>query len=264
MNLEGKTFVIMGIANKRSIGFGVAKVLDQLGAKLVFTYRKERSFNELDKLIDQLNQSEKHVYQIDVQSDEEVVNGFEKIGQAVGKIDGVFHSIAFARVEELRGRFSDTSRDGFLLAQDISAYSLTIVAREARKIMNEAGSIVTSSYIGGEFAVPNYNVMGVAKASLEASVKYLAADLGQDNIRVNSISAGPIRTLSARGVGGFTSILKEIEERAPLRRNVDQEEVGKTAAYLLSDFSSGVTGENIHVDAKVTTRFDKTSKTRTP
>ncbi|HDV6254931.1 TPA: enoyl-ACP reductase FabI [Staphylococcus pseudintermedius] len=249
MNLEGKTFVIMGIANKRSIGFGVAKVLDQLGAKLVFTYRKERSFNELDKIIDQLNQSEKHVYQIDVQSDEEVVNGFEKIGQAVGKIDGVFHSIAFARVEELRGRFSDTSRDGFLLAQDISAYSLTIVAREARKIMNEAGSIVTSSYIGGEFAVPNYNVMGVAKASLEASVKYLAADLGQDNIRVNSISAGPIRTLSARGVGGFTSILKEIEERAPLRRNVDQEEVGKTAAYLLSDFSSGVTGENIHVDA---------------
>ncbi len=240
----------MGIANKRSIGFGVAKVLDELGAKLVFTYRKERSFKELDKLIDQLNQSEKHVYQIDVQSDEDVINGFEKIGQDVGKIDGVFHSVAFARVEELRGRYSETSRDGFLLAQDISSYSLTIVAREARKIMSESGgSIVTSTYIGGEFAVPNYNVMGIAKASLEASVKYLAADLGQDNIRVNAISAGPIRTLSARGVGNFTSILKEIEERAPLQRNVDQEEVGKTAAYLLSDFSSGVTGENIHVDA---------------
>nr|WP_232332095.1 enoyl-ACP reductase FabI [Staphylococcus felis] len=250
MNLENKTFVIMGIANKRSIGFGVAKVLDELGAKLVFTYRKERSFKELDKLIDQLNQSEKHVYQIDVQSDEDVINGFEKIGQDVGKIDGVFHSVAFARVEELRGRYSETSRDGFLLAQDISSYSLTIVAREARKIMSESGgSIVTSTYIGGEFAVPNYNVMGIAKASLEASVKYLAADLGQDNIRVNAISAGPIRTLSARGVGNFTSILKEIEERAPLQRNVDQEEVGKTAAYLLSDFSSGVTGENIHVDA---------------
>ncbi|REH82114.1 enoyl-ACP reductase FabI [Staphylococcus felis] len=250
MNLENKTFVIMGIANKRSIGFGVAKVLDELSAKLVFTYRKERSFKELDKLIDQLNQSEKHVYQIDVQSDEDVINGFEKIGQDVGKIDGVFHSVAFARVEELRGRYSETSRDGFLLAQDISSYSLTIVAREARKIMSESGgSIVTSTYIGGEFAVPNYNVMGIAKASLEASVKYLAADLGQDNIRVNAISAGPIRTLSARGVGNFTSILKEIEERAPLQRNVDQEEVGKTAAYLLSDFSSGVTGENIHVDA---------------
>ncbi|MFO3689271.1 enoyl-ACP reductase FabI [Staphylococcus felis] len=250
MNLENKKFVIMGIANKRSIGFGVAKVLDELGAKLVFTYRKERSFKELDKLIDQLNQSEKHVYQIDVQSDEDVINGFEKIGQDVGKIDGVFHSVAFARVEELRGRYSETSRDGFLLAQDISSYSLTIVAREARKIMSESGgSIVTSTYIGGEFAVPNYNVMGIAKASLEASVKYLAADLGQDNIRVNAISAGPIRTLSARGVGNFTSILKEIEERAPLQRNVDQEEVGKTAAYLLSDFSSGVTGENIHVDA---------------
>ncbi|MBI5975264.1 enoyl-ACP reductase FabI [Staphylococcus canis] len=250
IDLKNKTFVIMGIANKRSIGFGVAKVLDQLGAKLVFTYRKERSFKELDKLIDQLNQSEKHVYQIDVQNDEDVIQGFEKIGQEVGKIDGVFHSIAFARVEELRGRYSETSRDGFLLAQDISAYSLTIVAREARKIMNEeGGSIVTSTYIGGEAAVPNYNVMGIAKASLEASVKYLAADLGQDNIRVNAISAGPIRTLSARGVGNFTSILKEIEERAPLKRNVDQEEVGKTAAYLLSDFSSGVTGENIHVDA---------------
>ncbi|UXR70128.1 MULTISPECIES: enoyl-ACP reductase FabI [unclassified Staphylococcus] len=249
MNLENKTFVIMGIANKRSIGFGVAKVLDELGANLVFTYRKERSFKELDKLIDQLNQSTKHVYQIDVQSDEDVINGFEQIGKEVGNIDGVFHSIAFANVEDLRGRYSDTSREGFLLAQDISSYSLTIVAREARKIMNAGGSIVTSSYIGGEYAVPNYNVMGVAKASLEASVKYLAADLGQDNIRVNSISAGPIRTLSARGVGNFTSILKEIEERAPLKRNVDQIEVGKTAAYLFSDFSSGVTGENIHVDA---------------
>lgn len=249
LNLENKTFVIMGIANKRSIGFGVAKVLDQLGAKLVFTYRKDRSKNELEKLVEQLNQSEHYMYQIDVQQDEDVINGFAKIGEDIGHIDGVYHSIAFANMEDLRGRFIDTSRDGFLLAQDISSYSLTLVSREAKKLMPEGGSIVATTYLGGEFAVQNYNVMGVAKASLEANVRYLALDLGQENIRVNAISAGPIRTLSAKGVGGFNSILNEISERAPLKRNVDQEEVGKTAAYLLSDFSSGVTGENIHVDS---------------
>ena len=151
-----------------------------------------------------------------------------KIGEEVGNIDGVYHSIAFANIEDLRGRFSETSREGFLLAQDISSYSLTIVAHEAKKIMPNGGSIVATTYLGGEFAVQNYNVMGVAK-SLEANVKYLAYDLGPDNIRVNAIS-GPIRTLSAKGVGGFNTILKEIEERAPLRRNVDQEEVGKTVA----------------------------------
>lgn len=248
-SLEGKTYVIMGIANKRSIAFGVAQVLDELGAKLVFTYRKERSKKELDKLVDQLNQKEHLTYQIDVQNDDEVIEGFKKIGEDVGQIDGVFHSIAFANVEDLRGRFSETSREGFLLAQDISSYSLTIVSREAKKLMPEGGSIVTTTYLGGEYAVPNYNVMGVAKASLEANVRYLALDLGQDNIRVNAVSAGPIRTLSAKGVGGFNTILKEVEERAPLKRNVDKEEVGKTAAFLLSDLSSGVTGENIHVDA---------------
>ncbi|ERS93047.1 enoyl-ACP reductase FabI [Staphylococcus simulans] len=248
-SLEGKTYVIMGIANKRSIAFGVAQALDELGAKLVFTYRKERSKKELDKLVDQLNQKEHLTYQIDVQSDDEVIDGFKKIGEDVGRIDGVFHSIAFANVEDLRGRFSETSREGFLLAQDISSYSLTIVSREAKKLMPEGGSIVTTTYLGGEYAVPNYNVMGVAKASLEANVRYLALDLGQDNIRVNAVSAGPIRTLSAKGVGGFNTILKEVEERAPLKRNVDKEEVGKTAAFLLSDLSSGVTGENIHVDA---------------
>lgn len=249
LNLENKTYVIMGIANKRSIGFGVAKVLDKLGAKLVFTYRKDRSRKELEKLLDQLNQDEPKMYQIDVQKDDDVINGFAKIGEEVGQIDGVYHSIAFANVEELRGRFSETSRDGFLLAQDISSFSLTIVAREASKIMKDGGSIVATTYIGGEYAIPSYNVMGIAKASLEACVKYLALDLGQDNIRVNAISAGPIRTLSAKGVGNFNSILKEIEQRSPLQRNVDQEEVGKTAAFLLSDLASGVTGENIHVDA---------------
>ncbi|HDC3619535.1 TPA: SDR family oxidoreductase, partial [Staphylococcus aureus] len=150
LNLENKTYVIMGIANKRSIAFGVAKVLDQLGAKLVFTYRKERSRKELEKLLEQLNQPEEHLYQIDVQSDEEVINGFEQIGKDVGNIDGVYHSIAFANMEDLRGRFSETSREGFLLAQDISSYSLTIVAHEAKKLMPEGGSIVATTYLGGE------------------------------------------------------------------------------------------------------------------
>ena len=249
INLENKTFVIMGIANKRSIGFGVAKVLDQLGAKLVFTYRKDRSRKRIRKIIRTIKPRRAKIISNRCSKDEDVVNGFAKIGEEVGNIDGVYHSIAFANIEDLRGRFSETSREGFLLAQDISSYSLTIVAHEAKKIMPNGGSIVATTYLGGEFAVQNYNVMGVAKASLEANVKYLAYDLGPDNIRVNAISAGPIRTLSAKGVGGFNTILKEIEERAPLRRNVDQEEVGKTAAYLLSDFSSGVTGENIHVDS---------------
>lgn len=249
-NLEGKTYVIMGIANKRSIGFGVAKVLDELGANLVFTYRKERSKDQLVKLFEELkNQKGQHIFECDVQKDDHVVNAFKQIGEKFGHIDGVYHSIAFANMEDLRGRFTDTSREGFLLAQDISSYSLTIVAREAKKLMPEGGSIVATTYLGGEYAVPNYNVMGVAKASLEANVKYLARDLGEDNIRVNAISAGPIRTLSAKGVGGFNAILKEIEERSPLKRNVDIIEVGKTAAYLLSDYSSGVTGENIHVDS---------------
>lgn len=250
LNFKDKTFVIMGIANKRSIGYGVAQVLDQVGAKIIITYRKERSKEAVEKLLPNfIHNQDAPMIQCDVQKDEDVVNAFETIGNTYGKIDGVFHSIAFANMEDLRGRYSETSREGFLLSQDISAYSLTIVSREASKIMNNNGSIVTTTYLGGEFAVPNYNVMGVAKASLEASVKYLAADLGVEGIRVNAISAGPIRTLSAKGVGGFNSILKEIEERAPLKRNVDILEVGKTALYLLTDLSSGVTGENIHVDS---------------
>ena len=250
LNFKDKTFVIMGIANKRSIGYGVAQVLDQVGAKIIITYRKERSKEAVEKLLPNfIHNQDAPLIQCDVQKDEDVINAFETIGNTYGKIDGVFHSIAFANMEDLRGRFSDTSREGFLLSQDISAYSLTIVSREASKIMKDNGAIVTTTYLGGEFAVPNYNVMGVAKASLEASVKYLAADLGVQGIRVNAISAGPIRTLSAKGVGGFNSILKEIEERAPLKRNVDILEVGKTALYLLSDLSSGVTGENIHVDS---------------
>ncbi|UBH09309.1 enoyl-ACP reductase FabI [Macrococcus armenti] len=250
LNFQDKVYVIMGVANKRSIGYGVAQVLDEVGAKLIFTYRKERSMKELERLLPNLkNNQNALMIQCDVQQDEDVVRAFETIKEKVGHIDGVFHSIAFANMEDLRGRFIDTSRDGFLLAHDISSYSLTIVVREASKLMSEGGSIVTTTYLGGEFAIPNYNVMGVAKASLEANVKYLALDLGQDGIRVNAVSPGPIRTLSAKGIGDFNTILKRIEAEAPLKRNVDVIEVGKTALYLLSDLSSGVTGENIHVDS---------------
>ncbi|UOB21175.1 enoyl-ACP reductase FabI [Macrococcus armenti] len=250
LNFHDKVYVIMGVANKRSIGYGVAQVLDEVGAKLIFTYRKERSMKELERLLPNLkNNQDALMIQCDVQQDEDVVRAFETIKDKVGHINGVFHSIAFANMEDLRGRFIDTSRDGFLLAHDISSYSLTIVAREASKLMSEGGSIVTTTYLGGEFAIPNYNVMGVAKASLEANVKYLALDLGQDGIRVNAVSPGPIRTLSAKGIGDFNTILKRIEAEAPLKRNVDVIEVGKTALYLLSDLSSGVTGENIHVDS---------------
>ncbi|ARQ06496.1 enoyl-ACP reductase FabI [Macrococcoides canis] len=250
LNFQDKVYVIMGVANKRSIGYGVAQVLDEVGAKLIFTYRKERSMKELERLLPNLkNNQDALMIQCDVQEDADVVRAFEQIKAEVGHIDGVFHSIAFANMEDLRGRFIDTSREGFLLAHDISSYSLTIVAREASKLMSEGGSIVTTTYLGGEFAIPNYNVMGVAKASLEANVKYLALDLGQDGIRVNAVSPGPIRTLSAKGIGDFNTILKRIENEAPLKRNVDALEVGKTALYLLSDLSSGVTGENIHVDS---------------
>lgn len=250
LNFQDKVYVIMGVANKRSIGYGVAQVLDEVGAKLIFTYRKERSMKELERLLPNLkNNHDALMIQCDVQEDADVVRAFEQIKAEVGHIDGVFHSIAFANMEDLRGRFIDTTREGFLLAQDISSYSLTIVAREASKLMSEGGSIVTTTYIGGEFAIPNYNVMGVAKASLEANVKYLALDLGRDGIRVNAVSPGPIRTLSAKGIGDFNTILKRIENEAPLKRNVDTLEVGKTALYLLSDLSSGVTGENIHVDS---------------
>lgn len=174
---------------------------------------------------------------------------FSRNKNQVGTIHGVAHCIAFANREDLEGEFVDTSRDGFLLAQNISAYSLTAVAKEARPLMTEGGSIITLTYLGGERVVTNYNVMGVAKASLDASVKYLANDLGKDGIRVNSISAGPIRTLSAKGIRGFNSVLNQIEEKAPLQRTVTQEEVGDTALFLFSDLSRGITGENIHVDA---------------
>lgn len=248
LSLNGKTYVVMGVANKRSIAWGIAQSLHNAGASLIFTYAGERLEKSVRELAESLDKNYL-VLPCDVTSDEDVAKCFSEMKEATGSISGVAHCIAFANKEELQGDYMNVTRDGFLLAHNISAYSLTAVAKEAKELMAEGGSIVTLTYLGGERAIPNYNVMGVAKASLDASVRYLAADLGKDNIRVNSISAGPIRTLSAKGVSDFNSILKEIEEKAPLRRNTTPEEVGDTALFLFSDLSRGITGENIHVDS---------------
>jgi enoyl-[acyl-carrier protein] reductase I len=249
ISLAGKTFVVMGVANKRSIAWGIARSLHNAGARLVFTYAGERLESSVRELANSLEAEGTLVLPCDVTSDEAIAKCFAEIKEAVGTIHGIAHCIAFAKTKELKGEYMNVTRDGFLLAQNISSYSLTAVAKEARGLMTEGGSIVTLTYLGGERVKPNYNVMGVAKAALDASVRYLAADLGKENIRVNSISAGPIRTLSAKGVSDFNTILKEIEEKAPLRRTTTPEEVGDTAVFLFSDLSRGITGENIHVDS---------------
>jgi len=247
--LQGKNILIMGVANHRSIAWGIAQSLSKAGANLIFTYQGDRLRENVAQLAATLDQPEQILIPCDVTKDEEVAAAFAQIKEKVGVLHGIAHCIAFAKTEELEGEFVNTSRDGYALAQDISAYSLVAVAREARSVMTEGGSIVTLTYLGGERVVPNYNVMGVAKAALDASVRYLASDLGKDNIRVNAISAGPIRTLAAKGIKNFNAILKEIEEKAPLRRTIDQSEVGDTALFLFSNLSRGITGEILHVDA---------------
>lgn len=249
LNLKDKNIVIMGVANERSLAWGVARSLYKAGANLIFTYRLERSLGKLNKLLTENNQSAELIVQCDVNEDESITEAFEEIGEKVGTIHGIVHSVAFANAEDLKGDFINTSRSGYAFAQDTSAYSLIAVARAAKPYMTEGGSVVTMSYLGAERAVSGYNVMGVAKAALESSVKYLALDLGKDNIRVNAISAGPIRTLAAKGVGSFNTILHKIEETAPLRKNVTQEEVGDMTIAMLSNLSRAVTGEIIYVDS---------------
>ncbi|WP_033541622.1 enoyl-ACP reductase FabI [Planococcus sp. CAU13] len=249
ISLKGKTFVIMGVANKRSIAWGIARSLDQSGANLIFTYAGERFEKSVRDLVATLEGKHDIILPCDVTSDEDVEKCFASIKEQAGKIDGLAHCIAFAKTEELAGDFSETSREGYLLAQNISSYSLTIISKYAKPLMTDGGSIVALTYIGGERVLPNYNVMGVAKAALEMSVRYLAADLGRHGIRVNAISSGPIRTLSSKGVSDFNSILHEIEEKAPLHRNTTPEEVGDTAVFLFSEMSRGITGETIHVDS---------------
>ncbi|ARK32368.1 enoyl-ACP reductase FabI [Halalkalibacter krulwichiae] len=249
LKLKGKNVVIMGVANERSLAWGVAQSLYQAGANLIFTYRLERSFGKLTKLLKENDYPAELVVQCDVNNDDSIKDAFQQIGEKVGTIHGIVHSVAFANAEDLKGDFINTSRSGYAFAQDTSSYSLIAVAREAKPFMTEGGSIVTMSYLGAEKAVRGYNVMGVAKAALESSVKYLSTDLGKDNIRVNAISAGAIRTLAAKGVGSFNEILHKVEETAPLKRNVTKEEVGDMTIAMLSHLSRGVTGEIIYVDA---------------
>ncbi|UOQ43884.1 enoyl-ACP reductase FabI [Halobacillus salinarum] len=249
LKMKDKTIVIMGVANARSIAWGVAKSLHEAGANLIFTYRKERSMKKLEKLLDEHQIETGLVVQCDVNQDASIEEAFSQIGKKAGTIHGIVHSIAFAHAEDLKGDFINTSREGFAFAQDTSAYSLIAVAKAARPYMTEGGAIIAMSYLGAERVVGGYNVMGVAKASLEATVKYLASEVGVDNIRVNAISAGAIRTLAAKGVPSFNQILHEIEEKAPLRKNVTQEEVGDMSLAMLSHLSRGVTGEIVYVDS---------------
>ncbi len=247
--LAGQTGVIFGVAHKSSIAWAVARSLSQAGMRLAFTYQGDRLEKNVRELAETLEGS--LILPCDVTDDAQLDAVFNAIGDEFGRLDTLVHSVAFAKREDLAGGFVDTSRDGFLMAQDISAYSLTAMAKRAVPLFEKAGggSIITMSYLGGERVVQNYNVMGVAKASLEMSVRYLANDLGAQNIRVNAISAGPIKTLAARGISGFSSILDEMKARTPLKRNVEAAEVGDTALYLASHLSRGVTGEVIHVDS---------------
>jgi len=248
-SVKGKNFIVMGVANKRSIAWGIAQALHEAGANLIFTYQGERIKRELDKLLEKTEDINPLLIECDVTKDESIEEAFKAIGEQYPVIHGVAHCVAFAKEEDLKGEFVDTSRDGYLLAHNISAYSLVAVSQAVKPLMTEGGSIVTMTYLGGERVVQNYNVMGVAKASLDASVRYLANDLGKEGIRVNAVSAGPIKTLAAKGIGNFTSILKQIEEKAPLRRTVNQEDVGNTALFLFSHLANGITGEIIHVDS---------------
>ncbi|MFZ0745643.1 MAG: enoyl-ACP reductase [Terracidiphilus sp.] len=246
IDLAGKTAVVFGLANKRSIAWGIAQKLHAAGATLAICYQNERMKLEAQSLIDELPGASG--FQCDVSIDQEIDTLFAALKDKYGKLDILVHAVAYAPAEELRGEFINTSREGFRIAQDVSVYSLIAVTRAAAPLMTESGSVMTLSYYAAEKVVPNYNVMAVAKASLECTVRYLAWNLGPRNIRVNAISAGPIKTLAARGVGALGEMMKSHADRAPLHRNVDQLEVGGAALFLASDLSSAITGEILYVD----------------
>jgi enoyl-[acyl-carrier protein] reductase I len=241
-----KTGVVFGLANKRSIAWAIAQKLHAAGWQLAITFQNERLEEEAKDLIADLPGAQG--FMCDVSFDEQIAKLFEQLKTRYGVLHGLVHSVAFAPAEDLKGDFVNTSREGFRIAHDVSVYSLIAVARAATPLMTEGGSIVTMTYYGAEKVVPKYNVMGVAKAALEATVRYLSNDLGPKGIRVNAISAGPIKTLAARGISQLGEMLKAHAERAPLKRNVDPAEVGGTATFLLSEAGSGITGETIYVD----------------
>ena len=245
-SMEGRTAIVFGVANKRSIAWGIAQGLHGAGAKLIVTYQNERLELEAKDLIESLPGAE--AYRCDVTNEAEVASLFAELKSRHGKLHTLVHSVAYAPAEELKNDFVNTTREGFRTALDISVYSLIALSRAAVPMMDDGGSILTLTYYGAEKVVPNYNVMGVAKAALECTVRYLANDLGRKNIRVNAISAGPIKTLAARGISGLSEMMKSHAERAPLKRNVEISEVGSTAVFLASDAGSGITGEVLYVD----------------
>jgi enoyl-[acyl-carrier protein] reductase I len=244
--MQDRVAVVFGVANKRSIAWAIAQKLQAAGAKLAVTYQNERLEAEAKDLISALPGAQ--AFMCDVSDDRQIEGLFAKLKSAYGTLHALVHSVAFAPADELKNDFVYTTREGFRIAHDVSVYSLIALARGAAPLMSDGGSIITMSYFGAEKVVPHYNVMGVAKAALEASVRYLAHDLGKQNIRVNAISAGPIKTLAARGISGLGDMLKAHADRAPLKRNVDVNEVGETAVFLASDAAAGITGEVIHVD----------------
>ena len=245
--MAGKRGLIMGLANDKSIAWGIAQAIAAQGAEIAFSYQGEALKKRVHPLISSIGMDE--MVECDVADESSLDALFARLAEKWGKIDFLVHAIGFSDKAELRGRYVDTSRANFLLTMDISVYSFTAVCARAAAMMNPGGSLLTLTYYGAEKVMPHYNVMGLAKAALEASVKYIAEDLGKDGIRCNAISAGPIKTLAASGIGDFRYIMKWNELNSPLRRNVTQEEVGKAALYLLSDLGSGTTGENLHVDA---------------
>jgi enoyl-[acyl-carrier protein] reductase I len=245
--LEGKIGIVFGVANKRSIAWAIAQAWSAAGAKLIFNYQGERLKENVEDLVSTFG-SDVPLYSCDVTSDAEIAQFFQHVRNDTDRIDLMLHSVAFAPREALEGDFLSTSREAFLLAHNISAYSLLGLAREATSLMTNGGSIVAMTYYGSEKVVPHYNVMGVAKASLEATTRYLAYDLGPRRIRVNCISAGPVQTLSARGIAGFTTMLKHYQEHAPLKRSCDPAELGHTGVFLASDGASAITGQVIYVD----------------
>jgi enoyl-[acyl-carrier protein] reductase I len=249
-DFSGKRGLVLGVANRRSIAWAIAQRLSDAGAKLAFTYQGERIEQNVRDLADSVGSP--LVTECDVRSDEGLERVFAEVGETFdGQLDLLVHSVAFADARDLEGRFTDTPRDRFWLALDVSAYSLIATVRAAEPLMEAAGggSILTMTYLGGERAVPHYNIMGVAKAALDASVRYLAWDLGQKDIRVNAVSAGPVRTLAARSIAGFPTMESIVEERSPMRRNIEAADVGAAAAWLLSDEAKNVTGTTLYVDS---------------
>jgi enoyl-[acyl-carrier protein] reductase I len=248
MLLNGKTGIVFGVANKRSLAWAIARRAAEEGARLALTYQGERLEENARELAASLK--DPLVLPCDVTRDEQVEEVFARVKEGFGSLDFVVHGIAYALREELEGEYVNTSREGYRVAQDVSVYSLTAIARHAAPLMEgRGGSILTLTYLGGERVIPHYNVMGIAKAALDMSVRYLASDLGPRAIRVNALSAGPVKTLASAGISGFSKILDHMRNHAPLRRNVDQSEVADAALFLLSDLSRGVTGELLHVDS---------------